>query len=282
MNPAHRPAVAAVDERRLADDEGAIALAAAIRIVGAADRFPGPAHGDERDDEGAWRPGRRPTWWMRPTGGHKPGAKDTSSGPQRNNMGCRFVNPGAVRSSTLMRTGPAGEESVEGRPSYDDLYDAHSRRLHRLCRLLLGDREEAEEVVQEVFLKLHKAQLEGTDATSWGAWLTRVAVNLCHDRRRAGWWPRWRFRTDRLDDSALVAREPSPEERAVGEETLRRIWTAFQRLSDRQREVFVLRHLEGWTTEEVAATLGLRTGSVKSHLFRAVRELRAAAGRTTP
>jgi len=166
---------------------------------------------------------------------------------------------------------------VEGRPSYDDLFDAHARRLHRLCRLMLSDRQEAEEVVQEVFLKLHKAQDEGAEPMSWGAWLTRVAINLCHDRRRAGWWPRWRYRTDRIDDVPLIAREPNPEEAAIGEETLRRIWTAFRRLSDRQREVFVLRHLEGWTTEEVAAALGLRPGSVKSHLFRAVRELRAAA-----
>jgi len=79
MDPAHRPAVAAVNERRLADDEGAIALAAAIGIVGAAHRC--PAHGDEWDDEGPWRLGRRPTGWMRPTGSHKPGAKDTSSDP---------------------------------------------------------------------------------------------------------------------------------------------------------------------------------------------------------
>ena len=113
---------------------------------------------------------------------------------------------------------------MEGRPSYDDLFDAHARRLHRLCRLLLSsDRQEAEEVVQEVFLKLHKAQNEGAEPLSWGAWLTRVAVNLCHDRRRAGWWPRWRYRTDRIDDMPLIAREPNPEEAAVGEETLRRI-----------------------------------------------------------
>jgi len=183
-----------------------------------------------------------------------------------------------AHSSSPVGLDEAREESVEGGPSYDDLFDAHARRLHRLCRLLLSDPQEAEEVVQEVFLKLHKAQGEGTAALSWAAWLTRVAVNLCHDRRRAGWWPRWRYRTDRSEDVGLMAREPNPEEAAIGEETLRRIWTAFRRLSDRQREVFVLRHLEGWTTEEVATALGLRAGSVKSHLFRAVRELRTAAG----
>lgn len=168
---------------------------------------------------------------------------------------------------------------MEGRPSYEELFDAHAQRLHRLCRLLLKDHQEAEEVVQEVFLRLHKAQEQGSAPDSPGAWLTRVAANLCHDRNRAGWWPRWRHLTDRIEDVALAAREPSPEYAAIERETLRRIWSAFHRLSDRQREVFVLRHLEGWTTEEVAAALNLRAGSVKSHLFRAVRELRAAAVR---
>jgi RNA polymerase sigma-70 factor (ECF subfamily) len=63
----------------------------------------------------------------------------------------------------------------------------------------------------------------------------------------------------------------------VARETRQRIWRAFRELSDRQREVFVLRHLEGWSTEGVASALGIRAGSVKRHLFRAIRHLRAAA-----
>src|SRR5438552_13856407 len=100
-----------------------------------------------------------------------------------------------THSSSPVGLDEAREESVEGGPSYDDLFDAHARRLHRLCRLLLSDPQEAEEVVQEVFLKLHKAQGEGMAAMSWAAWLTRVAVNLCHDRWGAGLWARWRYRS---------------------------------------------------------------------------------------
>lgn len=170
------------------------------------------------------------------------------------------------------------EANVEARPSYEGLFDAHAQRLRRLCRLLLVDREEADEVVQEVFLKLHEAFDRPDPPRDWSAWLTRVAVNACHDRRRAGWWPRWRRLTDRLEDVDLRATGPSPEEAAIGRETRHRIWRAFLALSDRQRQVFVLRQLEGWSTEDVGRALGVRAGSVKRHLFRAIQRLRAGLG----
>ncbi len=61
-------------------------------------------------------------------------------------------------------------------------------------------------------------------------------------------------------------------------ETLGRIWHAFRKLSKRQQEVFALRRIEGLSTEEVAEMLGVATGSVKRHLFRAVRQLRYVLG----
>ena len=76
----------------------------------------------------------------------------------------------------------------------------------------------------------------------------------------------------------MAAEDPSPVEAAIGEETRRRIWLAFRGLPGRQREVFVLRHVEEWSTEEVASALGLSPGSVKRHLFRAIRRLRQTLG----
>lgn len=166
---------------------------------------------------------------------------------------------------------------VERPPTYEELFEGHAGRLDRLCRLLLADREESQEVVQEVFLKLHQAHTQPKPPSDWGAWLTRVAVNACRDRRRAGWWPRWRHLTDRIDDMALPGADPTPDQVAIARETQRRIWRAFRALSDRQREVFVLRRLEGWSTEAVASALGVRPGSVKRHLFRAIHHLRTAA-----
>ena len=155
---------------------------------------------------------------------------------------------------------------------------AHYGRLRRLCRLMQGDPQEAEDVVQEVFLKAHEAERLGRAPMDWGAWLTRVAVNACRDRRRAGGWMRLRLRSTHIDDLPLVADTQAPSEAAVGEETRRRIWVAFRALPRRQQEVFALRYIEEQPTADVALALGLSAGSVKRHLYRAVRHLRRALG----
>ncbi len=70
----------------------------------------------------------------------------------------------------------------------------------------------------------------------------------------------------------------TPEEMVLSKETQGRIWHAFRKLSKRQQEVFALRRIEGLSTEEVAEMFGMATGSVKQHLFRAVRRLRCVLG----
>ena len=153
---------------------------------------------------------------------------------------------------------------------------AHYGRLRRLCELLLDDREEAKEVVQDVFIKADEAAMHSQSPADWAAWLTRVTINACRDRRRAGWWMRFRYWSQAVDGVPVPIREPGPLEAAIDHETQQRIRLAFRRLPDRQREVFVLRYIEEWSTDEVAKGLGLSLGSVKRHLFRAIRRLRAA------
>jgi len=161
---------------------------------------------------------------------------------------------------------------------YEALYREHSARVLRLCRLLLDDSQEAQEVAQEVFLKLARAYQVADRTVEWGGWLTRVTLNACRDRRRSGWWQRWRQRSRVIEDVEVVDGQPTPERAAVSREERDRIWGAFRQLPRRQREVFVLRHLEEWSTQDVADALGLTTGSVKRHLFRAVQHLRKVLG----
>ena len=176
---------------------------------------------------------------------------------------------------------------------YEHLYDTHYRRVLRLCRVLLADAHEAEDVTQEVFLKLYRACQAQPREIAWGPWLTRVAVNACHDRRRSGWWKWWRgarhMTRDGFTSDTTEGREAwdglppqaggrTPEDEALSAERRLQIWRAFRKLSLRQQEVFALRYLEGWSTEAVADSLGLSVGSVKQHLFRAVHRLRAAIG----
>ncbi|MBI2369287.1 MAG: sigma-70 family RNA polymerase sigma factor [Deltaproteobacteria bacterium] len=163
-------------------------------------------------------------------------------------------------------------------PSYEMLHRAHYARVLQLCRLLLVDRQEAEDVTQEVFLRLFREYEAQSRPIAWGPWLTRVTVNACRDRRRSGWWRWWRDRDEAFQEAGYPSRDPTPEEWVSGREQRERIWHSFRGLSSRQREVFVLRYAEEWSTEEIAKALGLTAGSVKRHLFRAVRHVRKAVG----
>jgi RNA polymerase sigma-70 factor (ECF subfamily) len=160
--------------------------------------------------------------------------------------------------------------------SFEGLYNAHHPKVRRLCRMLLKDSAEAEETGQEIFLKLFKQYQSNNWPDDWNAWLTRVTVNACHDRRKSAWWKWWRSSNGEVQLAEYPSAWRTPEEETLGRELRGHIWKAFRELSGRQQEVFVLRYLEGWSTEEVAKTLAISEGSVKNHLFRAVHRLREA------
>lgn len=164
--------------------------------------------------------------------------------------------------------------------SYEALYTSHYAEVLRLCRLLLSNHHDAEEVAQEVFLKAHQKQqrMDQAERMLWRPWLVRVSLNACHDRRRSGWWKLWHGITEEYQEANYPDSRSTPEELFLSRETQGRLWRAFAKLSGREREVFVLRHVDEWSTEQVAEMLGISTGSVKRHLFRAVRHLRSVLG----
>jgi RNA polymerase sigma factor (sigma-70 family) len=167
-----------------------------------------------------------------------------SSAQHVNQTGRSFVNEGDSENG---RPRP-----VDDQPGHEALVDGHRGRLLRLCQLLLSDREEASDVVQEVFIQAYEAQTQARAPSDWAAWLMRVAVNACRDRHRAGWWTRFRRSSARIEDTRLVAGDASPADRMLSEETRRQLWLAFRKLPDRQREVFALRYIEDLSTAEVA------------------------------
>jgi len=159
------------------------------------------------------------------------------------------------------------------------LYREHGARLLRLGRLLLDDAAEAEEIVQDVFVKAIQAHRVGVVPIEWGPWLSRVMVNACRDRQRAGWWAWSRRRRSTFEGLELVDhRLVSPEQAASSAEWRARVWEVFRTLPRRQREVFALRYIDDCSTAEVASALKMSPGSVKRHLFRAVERLRRALG----
>ena len=168
-----------------------------------------------------------------------------------------------------------GRRAAQRIDEYDELYRRNQGRILRLCTILLRSPSEAEDVTQEVFLILYREQQRGERRVGWAPWLTTVAVNACHRRRRSRWWSALRAQPT-LDAAELATDTPSPELQAIGSEQRRTIREVFAMLSARQQEVFLLRHVEGYSTDDVAAMLGVRSGSVKRHLYRATHAFQRA------
>jgi RNA polymerase sigma-70 factor (sigma-E family) len=150
---------------------------------------------------------------------------------------------------------------VQAPPDLRALYEAHSVGLFRLAVALTGDRTEADDIVQDAFVRLHRTPRPPAPEQTL-AYLRRTVTNLVFDRHRRTVAAR-RLRPERT----LTA--PSAESGAVDADRSDRIAAAITDLPDRQRECVALHYFAGLTEAEVASTLGISVGSVKTHLHRA-------------
>lgn len=165
------------------------------------------------------------------------------------------------------------------------------RRVYLLCLRMLHSSDEADSATQDVFIKAYRAlgRQEKEAILSPARWLTRVTVNTCLDRLRSKRWRFWEKRASYMDEQAILhltpAAGPNQEDALLAREIMRRLGIALQKLSVRQRFVFVLRHEEDFSLGEIGEILGLDVGTVKAHMARAVRklreELRDLYGKTT-
>ena len=149
------------------------------------------------------------------------------------------------------------------------LFVAHQRRLVGLASLLVDDRETAEDVVQEAFAGLYRRWRLLRDNDAALAYLNRAVVNGSRDRLRH------RLRV-RVNVTRLTPRPeglPSAEDAAVEHDEADRLWLAITRLPTRQRQVLVLRYYLNQTEAEIADTLELSPGSVKTHASRGLAAL---------
>jgi len=159
------------------------------------------------------------------------------------------------------------------------LVERHSHRLFRLAYRMTGNQEDAEDVVQDSFLRAFRRldQLDGRG--SFGTWLYRIAANCSVDLLSAR-KPRFEGSSGdgEIDDAvlSLPARGPSPERFAVSSQIRDRLKEAMNELSPAERAAFVLRHFEGMRIEEVGRALGCCGNAAKHSVFRAVHKLRRA------
>lgn len=191
--------------------------------------------------------------------------------------------------SSLAAAGTRREEVTRAEPrsfgaaaEFEAVVRQHQRRIYRLLYALVRDRDAAETLTQECFLRAWEKRASFREESSVGTWLVRIAVNLARDhaknRRRAFWTRllRWAKNEDPMEHAAARVAAPatSPERAVVVREQADAVWAVVEELAPQQRAIFTLRFAEEMTLEEIAAALGLQVGTVKAHLHRALGAVR--------
>ena len=176
----------------------------------------------------------------------------------------------------------------EARDRFGALVALHQRRALRIAYQYLRDSAEADEAVQDAFVKVFTRIDTYREAWPFEVWFTRILVNGCLDRRKArARRERWFVGSDAnpadetITDTVGGVREPDPEARLLAHERRDEIAAAIDRLDGRQRTVFMLCHYGDCSPRDVSAMTGINESTVRVHLFRAVRKLRGFLGGTS-
>ena len=161
-----------------------------------------------------------------------------------------------------------------------ELVATHQRMVYGLALTLLGDRDDALDLSQEVFLRVFRTLGRFRGQSALRTWIYRIVVNQARNRQR--WWRR-RHRAEQVSLDEYLQKfgdmesrhEVLPDRQLASKETAARIWQALDRLPFDQRTALLLREVEGLRYEEIAYSLDVALGTVKSRLTRARQALRA-------
>jgi RNA polymerase sigma-70 factor (ECF subfamily) len=159
------------------------------------------------------------------------------------------------------------------------LVERHSRAVYRLAHRMTGNPQDAEDVVQETFLKAYRQLGRFESRANFSTWLHRIAVNCAIDlirgrrHQEAGHDAADLETLDTADDRRV---DPSPERLMLSTEVQQQVARAMDGLTPMERAAFVLRHFEGHSIEEISRALGLKANAAKHSIFRAVRKMRLA------
>ncbi|MFE9258807.1 RNA polymerase sigma factor SigE [Streptomyces sp. NPDC006879] len=165
-------------------------------------------------------------------------------------------------------------------PSWEEIVSTHSARVYRLAYRLTGNQHDAEDLTQEVFVRVFRSLSTYTPGTFEG-WLHRITTNLFLDMVRR----KQRIRFDALGDDAaerLASREPSPQQVLHDTHFDADVQQALDTLAPEFRAAVVLCDIEGLSYEEIAATLGVKLGTVRSRIHRGRSHLRKALKHRSP
>lgn len=174
----------------------------------------------------------------------------------------------------------AGEEDrSEGRQDFARVVEEYRPRIFRFLLASSRDVDTAETLTQECFLKAYCAWAGFRGNSSVATWLIRIAINLQRDHwrnRRVQFWQRTREGAVDLDEAChwLPSNTSTPEEQLLAREQVAGVWKAVERLTEKQRAIFLLRFIEDLQYREIAEATGLCEGTVKAHLSHALQRVR--------
>lgn len=186
---------------------------------------------------------------------------------------------GLADDAALVRRAQAGDLAA-----FDALVLRHQQEVFAIAVRMLGDRDEAQDVAQDTFVRAYRGLRAFRSEATLSTWLVSITMNLCRNRRR--WWARRRRVIAASLDEPVGAEQdpaghdavdpaPAPSEMAQSREQRQAIGAALLLLEEAARQVVVLRDLQGCSYEEIAAALHCEIGTVKSRLHRARLTLRA-------
>ena len=205
--------------------------------------------------------------------------------PQRAGRPERPLSADSVLAAEVKALVAAGERD-RARERFADLVASQQRRAVRLAFHYLRDADDADEAVQDAFVKVFTHITSYREELPFEVWFTRILVNGCLDyrksrARRLRWVMQgghenasYGYSSSDMPSRDAPDHQPSAESRLVSRERMKEIAAAVDGLPDRQRTVFMLHHFGEQTTSQVSQTLGLSEATVRVHLFRAVHKLR--------
>jgi len=179
----------------------------------------------------------------------------------------------------MERNDAAAVAAVRGgdREAFRTLVDRHSRSVFRLAFRMTANEQDAEEVVQETFLRAYRRIDKFEERAEFSTWVYRIATNCALDlleKRKHAKQEDPLYDEEDEREIQLPSGAPSPERQVLSGEMRQRVARAMGELTAAERAAFTLRHLEGQSIEQISKALEIKEGAAKNTIFRAVQKLR--------
>ena len=187
--------------------------------------------------------------------------------------------PGRLIPQMHLEDAAAGAKAIGGdEDAFRALVERHSRSVYRLAYRMTGAAADAEDVVQDTFVRAYKQLARFESRSNFGTWLYRIGFNCSIDHLRGRPQREAAKAPEVLDRLAPAAGGPSTEDLVFAGQIGEHVQAALNGLSAQERAAFLMRHYHGCSIEEICHALDLRTNAAKHSIFRAVKKMRVALG----